>query len=172
MNLISSGTWTLTNADSVFVMDNDSVSYSFVMVSGLPTEQVWRTSFMQIPADSSYWADIDLELTPLNNHNGESTYRNSKLGRQHLGNILGAIRPAIEMSNDPNNEAYLFIADQLNHSERRRVRRENLLATAAAWLACTRSRESGLHAQSDLPECTELTCTELFYAIPYVGECT
>lgn len=63
VNLISSGTWTLTNADSVFVMDNDSVSYSFVMVSGLPTEQVWRTSFMQIPADSSYWADIDLELT-------------------------------------------------------------------------------------------------------------
>mgnify|MGYP001295273785 FL=1 len=63
VSLMSSGTWSLTNADSVFVMDNDSVSYSFVMVSGLPTEQVWRTSFMQIPADSSYWADIDLELT-------------------------------------------------------------------------------------------------------------
>jgi hypothetical protein len=63
VSLISSGSWTLTNADSVLVMDNDSVSYSFVMVSGLPTEQVWRTSFMQIPADSSYWADIDLELT-------------------------------------------------------------------------------------------------------------
>ena len=63
VSLISSGTWTLTNADSVLVMNNDSVSYSFVMVSGLPTQQVWRTSFMQIPADSSYWADIDLELT-------------------------------------------------------------------------------------------------------------
>ena len=63
VSLISSGPWTLTNADSVLVMDNDSVSYSFVMVSGLPTQQVWRTSFMQIPADSSYWADIDLELT-------------------------------------------------------------------------------------------------------------
>jgi hypothetical protein len=63
VSLISSGTWTLTNADSVLVMDNDSVSFSFVMVSGLPTQQVWRTSFMQIPADSSYWADIDLELT-------------------------------------------------------------------------------------------------------------
>jgi len=63
VSLISSGTWTLTNADSALVMDNDSVSYSFVMVSGLPTQQVWRTSFMQIPADSSYWADIDLELT-------------------------------------------------------------------------------------------------------------
>ena len=63
VSLISSGTWTLSNADSVLIMDNDSVSYSFVMKSGLPTEQVWTTSFMQIPADSSYWADIDLELT-------------------------------------------------------------------------------------------------------------
>jgi hypothetical protein len=63
VSLISSGTWSITNADSVLAMDNDSVSYSFVMVSGLPTQQVWRTSFMQIPADSSYWADIDLELT-------------------------------------------------------------------------------------------------------------
>ena len=32
-------------------------------------------------------------------------------GRQHLGNILGAIRPAIEMSKDSKNEAFLFIAD-------------------------------------------------------------
>jgi hypothetical protein len=63
VSLISGGTWTLTNADSVLVLDNDSVSYSFTMVSGLPTHQVWTTSFMQIPADSSYWADIDLELT-------------------------------------------------------------------------------------------------------------
>ena len=63
VSLISSGAWSITSSDSVLVMDNDSVSYSFEMVSGLPTEQVWRTSFMQIPADSSYWADIDLELT-------------------------------------------------------------------------------------------------------------
>ena len=32
-------------------------------------------------------------------------------GTPHLGNILGAIIPAIEMSNDPENESYLFIAD-------------------------------------------------------------
>jgi hypothetical protein len=63
VSLISSGAWSITNTDSVLVMDNDSVSYSFEMVNGLPTKQVWRTSFMQIPADSSYWADIDLELT-------------------------------------------------------------------------------------------------------------
>jgi len=63
VELASAGTWSLTNNDSTLVLDNDSVSYSFVIVSGLPTTQVWRTSFMQVPADSSYWADIDLELT-------------------------------------------------------------------------------------------------------------
>ena len=63
VSMESSGIWTLTNNDSTLVLDNDSVSFNFVMVSGLPNEQVWTTSFMQIPADSSYWADIDLELT-------------------------------------------------------------------------------------------------------------
>ena len=63
VSMESSGIWTLTNNDSTLVLDNDSVSFNFVMLSGLPNEQVWTTSFMQIPADSSYWADIDLELT-------------------------------------------------------------------------------------------------------------
>ena len=63
VELASAGIWSRTNGDSTLVLDNDSVSYSFVMVSGLPTTQVWKTSFMQVPADSSYWADIDLELT-------------------------------------------------------------------------------------------------------------
>jgi hypothetical protein len=63
VSLISNGTWTLTNNDSTLVLDNDSISYTFKMIGGLPTVQVWSTSFMQIPADSSYWADIDLELT-------------------------------------------------------------------------------------------------------------
>ena len=81
-------------------------------------------------------------------------------GRQHLGNILGAIRPAIEMSKDPNNEAYLFIADlhSLTTVKDPEVRRENLLDTAAAWLACGLDPEKAVfYAQSDLPECTELT---------------
>ena len=34
---------------TALVLDNDSVSFNFVMVSGLPTQQVWTTSFMQIP---------------------------------------------------------------------------------------------------------------------------
>jgi hypothetical protein len=37
VSLISSGAWSITSSDSVLVMDNDSVSYSFEMVSGLPT---------------------------------------------------------------------------------------------------------------------------------------
>ncbi|MCH1533366.1 MAG: hypothetical protein L7S65_00255 [Schleiferiaceae bacterium] len=63
VSLISGGTWYLENNDSTLVLDNDSVSYAFKMISGLPTQQIWQTSFMQVPADSSYWADIDLELT-------------------------------------------------------------------------------------------------------------
>ena len=63
VSLVSGGAWSLTNNDSTLVLDNDSVSYTFKMISGLPTEQVWGTSFMQIPEDSSYWADIDMELT-------------------------------------------------------------------------------------------------------------
>ena len=63
VSLISGGIWYLENNDSTLVLDNDSVSYAFKMISGLPTQQIWQTSFMQIPADSSYWADIDLELT-------------------------------------------------------------------------------------------------------------
>lgn len=63
VSLISGGTWYLENNDSTLVLDNDSVSYAFKMISGLFTRQIWQTSFMQIPTDSSYWADIDLELT-------------------------------------------------------------------------------------------------------------
>ncbi|MCD8443850.1 tryptophan--tRNA ligase, partial [Tenacibaculum finnmarkense genomovar ulcerans] len=32
-------------------------------------------------------------------------------GTPHLGNLLGAILPAIEMANDAKNESYIFIAD-------------------------------------------------------------
>jgi len=38
-------------------------------------------------------------------------------GRQHFGNIMGAILPAIEMAANPDNEAFLFIADMHSRSE-------------------------------------------------------
>ena len=81
-------------------------------------------------------------------------------GRQHLGNILGAILPAIEMSNNPKNEAYLFIADlhSLTTVKDAKQRKDNLIATAAAWLACgLNPNKVVFYAQSHLPECTELT---------------
>ena len=81
-------------------------------------------------------------------------------GRQHLGNVLGAILPAIELARDPSNESYLFIADlhSLTTVKDPEARKANLLATAAAWLACGLDPERTVfYAQSDLPECTELT---------------
>jgi tryptophanyl-tRNA synthetase len=81
-------------------------------------------------------------------------------GRQHLGNILGAIRPAIELSKDPKNEAFLFIADlhSLTTIKDAATRKENVLATAAAWLACGLDTEKVVfYRQSDIPEVTEMT---------------
>ena len=59
-------------------------------------------------------------------------------GRPHLGNILGAIRPAIELSKNPNNDSFLFIADlhTLTSLKDGQTLRENTYAIAAAWLAC------------------------------------
>lgn len=59
-------------------------------------------------------------------------------GRPHLGNILGAIRPAITLSKNPTNDSFLFIADlhTLTSLKDGKVLRENTYAIAAAWLAC------------------------------------
>ena len=58
-------------------------------------------------------------------------------GTPHLGNLLGAIIPAIKMSNNPNNESFLFIADMhsLTQIKDGATLRENTYSTAATWLA-------------------------------------
>ena len=58
-------------------------------------------------------------------------------GRPHLGNILGAIEPAIALSKKPENESFLFIADlhTLNSLKDRNQLISNTFAIAAAWLA-------------------------------------
>ena len=58
-------------------------------------------------------------------------------GTPHLGNILGAIKPAIEMSNKPENESFLFIADlhSLTQIKDKESLKGNTYATAAAWLS-------------------------------------
>lgn len=81
-------------------------------------------------------------------------------GTPHLGNILGAIMPAVEMANDPKNESYLFIADlhSLTQIKDGNELRENTLSTAATWLAFGIDPERTVfYRQSDVPEVTELT---------------
>ncbi|MFN8398128.1 MAG: tryptophan--tRNA ligase [Bacteroidia bacterium] len=78
----------------------------------------------------------------------------------HLGNILGAILPGIELSKMPGNEAFFFIADfhSLTTIHDPEVLRENTYATAAAWLALGFNTDRGFfYRQSDIPEVTELT---------------
>jgi len=81
-------------------------------------------------------------------------------GIPHLGNILGAILPAIEMANQPENTSYLFIADMhsLTQIKEAAILRENTLATAATWLAFGLDiNKSVFYRQSDIPQVTELS---------------
>lgn len=81
-------------------------------------------------------------------------------GTPHLGNLLGAILPAIEMANDPDNDSFLFIADMhsLTQIKEGATLRENTYSTAATWLACGLDIDKSVfYRQSDIPEVTELT---------------
>ncbi|WP_139920399.1 tryptophan--tRNA ligase [Hymenobacter sp. DG01] len=81
-------------------------------------------------------------------------------GRPHLGNLLGAILPAIELSQQSANESLLFIADlhSLTTVRDAETLRQNTYAVAAAWLACGFDTEKNLfYRQSDVPQVTELT---------------
>jgi len=81
-------------------------------------------------------------------------------GTPHLGNLLGAIIPAIEMANKPENESFLFIADlhSLTQIKNPKVLRENTYSTAATWLAFGLDIEKTVfYRQSDIPQVTELS---------------
>jgi tryptophanyl-tRNA synthetase len=81
-------------------------------------------------------------------------------GRPHLGNILGAIAPAIRLSRTPGNESFFFIADlhSLVSIKDPAARAENTRAVAAAWLAFGfDTGKNLLYRQSRIPEVTELT---------------
>jgi tryptophanyl-tRNA synthetase len=81
-------------------------------------------------------------------------------GTPHLGNLLGAILPAIEMANNPENEAFLFIADMhsLTQIKDGKELRENTYSTAATWLACGLDiNKTVFYRQSDIPQTAELT---------------
>ena len=80
-------------------------------------------------------------------------------GIPHLGNILGAIIPAINFSKKNDVETYLFIADfhSLTQIKDSKVLKYNTLYTASAWLACGLDPSRTIfYRQSDVPQVTEL----------------
>lgn len=81
-------------------------------------------------------------------------------GKPHLGNILGAIKPAIELSKNEANDSFFFIADlhSLTTIKDAQQRIENTNAVAAAWLAFGFDTEKNtFYRQSRVPATCELT---------------
>lgn len=81
-------------------------------------------------------------------------------GRPHLGNLLGAIIPAIELSKQKGNESFFFIADlhSMTTIKDAATRINNVRAVAAAWLAFGFDIDKNyLYRQSQIPEVCELT---------------
>jgi tryptophanyl-tRNA synthetase len=81
-------------------------------------------------------------------------------GTPHLGNILGAIIPAIQMAQDPKNESFLFIADMhsLTQIKNGENLRNNTYRTAATWLSFGLDIDKTVfYRQSDVPQVTELS---------------
>ena len=81
-------------------------------------------------------------------------------GTPHLGNLLGAIIPAIKMSEEKENESFFFIANlhTLTQIKDAETLKNNTLQTAAAWLACGLDvNKTVFYRQSDIPQVTELT---------------
>ncbi|RYC71111.1 MULTISPECIES: tryptophan--tRNA ligase [Spirosoma] len=80
-------------------------------------------------------------------------------GRPHLGNILGAIKPAIDLSLLPGNDSFLFIADLHSLTSLRdgNTRRDYVRAIASTWLAFgLDTSRTTFWRQSRVPEHTEL----------------
>ncbi len=78
----------------------------------------------------------------------------------HLGNILGAILPALELSKKPGNESLFFIADlhSLISQKDAAARIDSVNSVAATWLAFNFDTEKNmLYRQSRIPEVCELT---------------
>jgi tryptophanyl-tRNA synthetase len=80
-------------------------------------------------------------------------------GKPHLGNILGAIIPAIALSKTAGHDSYYFIADyhSLTTIKNAEERRQNVFSVAAAWLAFGFDTDRNtLFVQSHVREVTEL----------------
>lgn len=80
-------------------------------------------------------------------------------GKPHLGNLLGAIFPAIALSKVKSNDSYFFIADlhSLTTIKDPEIRKANINSVAAAWIACGFDTEKNtFYRQSKVPEVCEL----------------
>ncbi|MBB5209198.1 tryptophan--tRNA ligase [Chiayiivirga flava] len=81
-------------------------------------------------------------------------------GTPHLGNYVGAIRPAVAASRDANVDAFYFLADYhalIKCDDPARIERSRL-EIAATWLAAGLDPERvTFYRQSDIPEIPELT---------------
>ena len=81
-------------------------------------------------------------------------------GTPHLGNLLGAILPAIALSEKATNESFLFIADlhSITQIKNGAELRNNTYSTAAVWLACGLDvNKVVFYRQSDVPQTAELS---------------
>jgi len=81
-------------------------------------------------------------------------------GTPHIGNYVGAIRPSIAASKDPQKKNYYFLADfhALAKNENPDLISRSTLEIAAAWLALGMDTENSVfYRQSDIPEIPELT---------------
>ena len=90
-------------------------------------------------------------------------------GTPHLGNLLGAIIPAIKLAEKNDNESFLFIADlhSLTQVKNGKDLKDNTFATAASWLACGLNPDKTIfYRQSDISQVTEL-CWHLSCFFPY-----
>lgn len=80
-------------------------------------------------------------------------------GTPHLGNILGAVLPAIEMAHKPENDAFIFIADlhSLTQIKNAALLKSNTYSVAATWMAFGLDLSKvTFYRQSDVPQVTEL----------------
>ncbi len=81
-------------------------------------------------------------------------------GTPHLGNYVGAIRPAIAASRDSSIDSFFFLADYhaLIKCQDPALVRQSSKEIAATWLALGLDTEQALfYRQSDIPEIPELT---------------
>ncbi len=81
-------------------------------------------------------------------------------GTPHLGNFVGAIRPAVKTSKDKNLMSYYFLADlhSLIKCQNPERVKKSTLEIAAAWIALGLDTDNCVfYRQSDIPEIPELT---------------